>query len=160
MDKNNREYKNEDITLFWIPKECVHAGTCFSELIEVFNPSRRPWVNMENGTTEQIVDIVNRCPTNALMFKWNDEEKNKIETSEKLVKGKTPWETKEKKPVSGASKFVIMENGPAVISGKFRIIGPDGDELKSMEMASFCRCGNSKSMPFCDGTHRSTGFEG
>lgn len=160
MDKNNREYKNKDITMYWTPKDCVHAGTCFSELIEVFNPSRRPWVNMEAAPTDEIIDIVNRCPTNALMFKWNDEKKNFKENSAKLVKDENPWVSEVKKELPNASKFVIMENGPAVISGNFRIIGPGGKELKSMEMASFCRCGNSGNMPFCDGSHRSIGFEG
>lgn len=160
MDKNNREYKNIDIKMYWTPEKCVHAGTCFSELIKVFNPSRRPWVNMEGGSTEEIIDIVNRCPTNALQFKWNDELKNSKENSSKLVKGDNPWETENEQELLNVSKFVVMENGPAVISGNFRIIGSNGKEMKTMEMASFCRCGSSGNMPFCDGKHRSIGFEG
>jgi len=159
MEDKNRTYKNNDITMYWTPKECVHAGICFSELISVFNPARRPWVNMEGGTTEKILDIVNRCPTNALMFKWNDESRNETETSQKMVISDSPWESTEIKPVAGA-KMIIMQDGPAVISGDFKVIGADGDELKTMEMSSFCRCGHSGNMPFCDGAHRKFGFEG
>ena len=60
MEDNNRAYKGKDITVYCTPKECVHAATCFSELISVFNPAKRPWVNMDGGTTEEIIDIFNR----------------------------------------------------------------------------------------------------
>lgn len=160
MEDNNRAYKGKDITVYWTPKECVHAATCFSELISVFNPAKRPWVNMDGGTTEEIIDIVNRCPTNALMFKWNDATKNQTETSKKRVEGIDPWGQVQQKEEPAAAKMVIMADGPAFISGNFVAIGPDGGELKTMEMSSFCRCGNSKNMPFCDGMHRKIGFEG
>ena len=44
--------------------------------IEVFDPSRRPWVDMNGSTTERIIEVVNLCPTEALAWKWNDESKN------------------------------------------------------------------------------------
>ncbi|MBN2348869.1 MAG: CDGSH iron-sulfur domain-containing protein [Bacteroidales bacterium] len=53
-----------------------------------------------------------------------------------------------------------MQDGPLVVKGNFSIKGSDGTILKTMKMASFCRCGQSKKMPFCDGTHRKIGFKG
>ncbi len=68
MDKNERSYSNNEIKVHWNPKECVHAGTCFRELRKVFDPSRRPRIDMEQGTTDEIIDIVERCPTDALTY--------------------------------------------------------------------------------------------
>jgi CDGSH-type Zn-finger protein len=51
-----------------------------------------------------------------------------------------------------------MKDGPIVVEGSFKIIGANDETLKPASMTSFCRCGNSRSMPYCDGTHRKTGF--
>ncbi|MBN1116835.1 MAG: CDGSH iron-sulfur domain-containing protein [Bacteroidales bacterium] len=51
-----------------------------------------------------------------------------------------------------------MPNGPLVVKGEFKILDEQGNEIKKMRIASFCRCGQSNNMPFCDGMHRKIGW--
>lgn len=151
---NNREYTNGEITVFWKPLKCIHVTTCYRELIEVFNPRKRPWVDMKGAPTEEIIRVVNLCPTGALSFKYNDEAKT-AETSAIKKEG----QVKTDKKAESDTEVRVMKNGPLVIKGNFTIISSSGGTLKQMKMASFCRCGHSKKMPFCDGSHRESDFE-
>ena len=154
MDPKDREYTNDEITVSWRPGKCIHATTCYRELIEVFNPRNRPWVNMQGASTEKIIEIVNKCPTEALIWKWNDPEKEKTGADKKTQK-KILETNVDEKPVN----IQIVKGGPLLVQGKFTVKDENGNELSSLTMTSFCRCGNSKSMPFCDGSHRKIGFE-
>ncbi|MFH0759052.1 MAG: (4Fe-4S)-binding protein [Bacteroidota bacterium] len=161
-DPRNRQYTNGEITVFWIPSKCIHATTCFRELIEVFNPGRRPWVNMQGAPTRRISEVVNKCPTQAIVWKYNKDltEEEKLANRRQAREEENPETltgTEGKKRVKPVS-VRIMKDGPIVVEGGFKIIGANDEILKSTLMTSFCRCGNSKSMPYCDGTHRKTGF--
>ncbi len=151
METDDREYTNGEITVIWQPSKCIHATTCYRELIEVFNPRKRPWVNMNGAPTGEIIRIVNLCPTDALTFKWNKDISQ--EAKDQLTGGNDTGKDK-----SGMTEIKVMKDGPLVVKGDFKIVGSTGNELKKMKMASFCRCGNSMNMPFCDGTHRKVGF--
>jgi uncharacterized Fe-S cluster protein YjdI len=144
MEENNRDYTNGEITVYWRPKECIHATTCFRELRSVFDPGKRPWVNMKGASTEEIIRIVNLCPTNALSYKYND-------TISPITNNQ---EIEKPEPIIPTVEVRVMRDGPLVVRGEFKITGTDGKEQKKMKIASFCRCGKSNNMPYCDGTHR------
>ena len=143
-----RKYTNGEITVFWRPAECIHASYCYSELIEVFNPRKKPWINMQGASTEEIIRIVNKCPTNALTFKWNKDIEQEKDTPVKSTEKETETEIK------------IIENGPMIIKGNFKVVGTDGKELNQTKVASICRCGQSDNLPYCDGKHSKTGYTG
>jgi CDGSH-type Zn-finger protein len=46
------------------------------------------------------------------------------------------------------------------VTGPVRLIDVDGDEfeLPAGESIVLCRCGHSKTKPFCDKSHRDVGF--
>lgn len=157
---NDREYTNGEITVFWKPSKCIHATTCFRELIDVYNPRKRPWVNMQGASTERIIEVTDKCPTQAIYWKYN-KDLNYIPGAGQSVEGElNPLSVKEAKTEETSAKITLMKNGPMLVEGEFKIISAEGEELKPMIMTSFCRCGNSKAQPFCDGTHRQVGFSG
>jgi CDGSH-type Zn-finger protein len=53
------------------------------------------------------------------------------------------------------------ENGPLVIQGPVKVVDHLGNEFllpTGKENIALCRCGQSRTKPFCDGSHRSCGF--
>jgi uncharacterized Fe-S cluster protein YjdI len=63
-----KHYSNDDITVVWQPDTCRHTGICFRGLPLVFDPRRRPWVQLEQSDTETIKAQVERCPSGALSW--------------------------------------------------------------------------------------------
>jgi uncharacterized Fe-S cluster protein YjdI len=65
-------YTKESITVVWKPKLCIHSGICARGLHTVFNPARRPWIDLEGAEMEAIVAQVAKCPSGALSIERND----------------------------------------------------------------------------------------
>ncbi len=152
MDKNNRDYSNGEITVHWQPGKCVHATICYARLRRVFDPSRRPWIMLDKGTTDEIIDIVNQCPTDALTYTRikDPKEKDTITLDESNQKTEN---------IEPPTRIQIMQDGPAIISGDFTIKDINGTKIAKANNIALCRCGNSSSQPFCDGTHNKKGFK-
>lgn len=72
------------------------------------------------------------------------------------------------------TKIVVGKNGPYLVTGNIplsiQVITPnkegfswdwvEGRNFPTGSEYALCRCGRSKSKPFCDGTHEKIGFEG
>jgi CDGSH-type Zn-finger protein len=53
------------------------------------------------------------------------------------------------------------ENGPLVVKGPVKVLDHLGNQFAlpvGKENVALCRCGQSKTKPFCDGSHRECGF--
>jgi CDGSH-type Zn-finger protein len=60
-----------------------------------------------------------------------------------------------------ATRITVKNNGSLSVEGDFEIVDSEGRPfgLAGRTRVSLCRCGQSATKPFCDGSHRSTGFE-
>ena len=51
------------------------------------------------------------------------------------------------------------EDGPLLVRGSFVILDAVGNPIDpGRDTIALCRCGRSARKPFCDGSHKSTGF--
>lgn len=55
----------------------------------------------------------------------------------------------------------VRDNGPYKVTGPVRLVDPDGGvfAIPRGEAIVLCRCGRSRTKPFCDASHKSSGFE-
>jgi CDGSH-type Zn-finger protein len=61
-------------------------------------------------------------------------------------------------PVTGAS-ITPYRDGPLIVRGDFRLLDQDGAEIDpGRATIALCRCGKSAIKPFCDGSHKRSGF--
>ncbi len=65
------EYSNKDITIVWQPKVCQHAAICAKSLPNVYKPKEKPWITIENASTDALKKQVSKCPSGALSFYEN-----------------------------------------------------------------------------------------
>jgi len=143
MPKETIKYTNNEVTVIWKPKACIHSKICWTELREVFDPFVRPWVKMDGSTTERIVEQVRKCPSGALSYEMNDKTNInvKAETAKML-------------------SVEIKPNGPILIKTECSITHSDGREEIKNGTTALCRCGASENKPYCDGTHSKIDFNG
>lgn len=59
----------------------------------------------------------------------------------------------------GGATITPYRDGPLIVRGDFRLLDQDGGEIDpGRETIALCRCGKSGIKPFCDGSHKRSGF--
>ena len=139
-DRQSRihRYEGDDIEVTWDKGRCLHVANCVHGLGEVFDPDRRPWVMPDAESADQVAATVLACPTGALQFRRTDGG---------------PQE-----PTPGENRCQPAADGPLYVRGQVRIEDADGETILEDTRVAFCRCGASSIKPFCDNSHRKSGF--
>ena len=57
-------------------------------------------------------------------------------------------------------EIAVRENAFLRAANLPRLTDSDGTELECRPVMALCRCGQSANKPFCDGSHKKTGFDG
>jgi len=140
-ESNQRQYTNGEITVVWQPEVCIHSKLCWKGLLNVFNPQKKPWVNMDGASTEEIRNQVRKCPSGALSYFENDAEQ--VATS-----------------IQSESIVEVVLDGPLLVYGHIQVKDASGQVTDKHKVTAFCRCGASTNKPYCDGTHRKIDFKG
>jgi uncharacterized Fe-S cluster protein YjdI len=133
-----REYEGDGIRVQWFASRCIHSAACIRAQPEVFDARRRPWIDLRGADADAVADAVLRCPTGALHFTRTDGGPPEPEPSKVTV---TP-----------------VRNGPYLVRGAIEIVDATGNLVRRDTRVALCRCGRTKHAPFCDNTHRETGF--
>ena len=67
-----RAYDGDGIVVTWEPERCQHSTECVRGLPEVFDTARRPWITPRAATVEDLVVVIDRCPSYALGYRVED----------------------------------------------------------------------------------------
>jgi uncharacterized Fe-S cluster protein YjdI/CDGSH-type Zn-finger protein len=134
-----RTYEDDAIRVLWDSSLCIHTGFCIKAGSGVFDPQRRPWVRLDLANTGVIAQAIEACPSGALRYERLDggaQEETQVPTT--IV----PW-----------------PNGPLFVRGPIEVSDRRGDVFLTGPRASLCRCGDSRNQPFCDLSHKESGFK-
>jgi CDGSH-type Zn-finger protein/uncharacterized Fe-S cluster protein YjdI len=131
-------YESATIRVTYDPRRCIHYAACVRGLPKVFNPRKRPWVAPDEATADEIADVVERCPTGALHQQRLDggaAEEPDVENS-----------------------VLVSADGPLYLRGELELMGAYNRVEQQETRMALCRCGHSRTKPYCDGSHLAAAF--
>lgn len=130
-------YEGSGVTVYYNKLLCSHAGECVRRAGAIFDPKQRPWIQPDNGTVDDVREVVKACPSGAL--RWSEPGSD----AELLAKSDI--------------SITIEKNGPYRVSN-IPIAAGHWAEGQSAKKYVLCRCGKSGNKPFCDGAHLDQGW--
>lgn len=126
--------QGKDLELRFDARRCIHSRFCVTWAPKVFVANvKGPWIHPDAMPVERVVEVAHACPSGAIQYRRLDGKA-----------GEAP------PPVNLVS---IRESGPYAFRADLQIAGQSVGFRVTL-----CRCGASKSKPFCDGSHHDAGF--
>lgn len=120
-------WQGQSIKTTFNPNICMHAGNCkpLKDLREKESSGG------DAATVQEIVKVVNSCPSGAITFETS------IENSSEDVPGEVE----------------IISGGEVRIKSDFETLNFKINDGQPKNRATLCRCGLSRNKPYCDASH-------
>lgn len=134
-----RVYTGEAIDVRFEAVRCIHSAKCVTGLPEVFDTGRRPWIAPDGAEADRVAEVVLRCPTGALSFERHDGGAGESPPAE--------------------NRGSLGSGGPLYLRGRIELRAPTGELIAEETRVALCRCGASNNKPYCDGSHKTVGFD-
>src|SRR5215208_115390 len=128
-------YTAPGVRVFYDRERCLHFAECIRGLPQVFDVAKRPWIQPQNASADEVAEVVRRCPSGALHYR--------------LEEG--PPEQPEQ-----ATRVECVSNGPINLRGELSIEVSAG-RMREVR-TSLCRCGRTENELFCDNACTRTGW--
>lgn len=127
------DYPGPDgVTVHFNRHICSGASVCVRTLPSVFLPQAVDWIHPEHGSADELKRMIPACPSGALSY---------------TVHGVRMPEPQREPGVK------VVPNGPFNVVGEVPLVGAEFAQGASREHYTLCRCGRSRSKPFCDYSH-------
>ncbi len=133
----DRRYPGDEVDIFYNLGRCIHAEYCVSRLAAVFDKQKRPWINASGASADQIVSVIELCPSGALHYERKDGVQE-IPAQPNTV--------------------LVSADGPLKVRGELEVSASSLPARPETRM-TLCRCGSSQNAPFCDNSHLRNGFK-
>jgi len=131
-------YETKELVVEYDAKRCIHAAECVRGLPTVFDPQAKPWIKPDNANSAELAAVIRCCPTGALTIQRKDG-------------------TAAEQP-DAVNTVTIAPDGPLYLRGRIAFSGGTHAAPVEHTRVALCRCGASANKPFCDGSHKKSGF--
>jgi len=133
------QYPGEEVDVSWNQSLCIHIAECGRSQGGLFEGGRQPWCQPDVTTADDVVDVIERCPSGALTYQLKDGSIVEAAADENTV--------------------VVTYYGPLFVRGDLDIEGTSEKKPGTRFRAALCRCGQSGNKPFCDNSHLEADFD-
>ena len=67
-----KSFVGDGLTISFDNDVCEHSGNCVQGLAAVFDSSKKPWIDPDGASDEEVRAQVARCPSGALRIESTD----------------------------------------------------------------------------------------
>jgi len=134
MSSKVEKVPGEKVTVLFEAEKCIHSRNCVLGDPRVFVPNvDGEWIHPDAASVEAVVGIAHNCPSGAISYERHDGGPQEAPPPVNVVR--------------------VRENGPLAFHAEMHFHG-GGRAMR----ATLCRCGASKTKPYCDTSHVAAGF--
>src|SRR5271169_5380380 len=134
MAQGVNEVRGTRVVVRFEAQRCIHSRNCVLGRPDAFVPNAKgEWLHPDAASAEAVTAVVRSCPSGALTYQRLDGGLEEVAPLVNVVR--------------------LRENGPLAFHAQLRL-----EKESPRFRATLCRCGASRSKPFCDNSHGRAGF--